>query len=326
MTPPYHLRPNKAIDRFLLVETLRKMFRICHEKEYTYYSFAGAFLEDSKLMQAYFPEMKLTSLEKEKKEWMRQEFHRFCSHIKLLNQPLEEFLVTFVPTGKQVFWLDYTDFKSVGLEQFGELLTKVSDLSVVRITVQCTIDHLKAKRRIATDEEWDSILEKEKKKFETEFENLCPSNIRPDVFEDDEKYRNMVQTMIQKESQKRLPAPGTRVFQIVQSSYYRDTVGMLSVTGVVVPQERKPEVLHQFSSLRLGNINWNPPKKISVPVLSVKERLQLQKHLPLVGEPTADFLNSFGYLIGEDASEHEEMMRMYADFYGYFPYFAKISV
>ena len=47
--PPYHLRPNKAIDRFLLVDLLRHV-PYEERKRYEYIGLGGPFLEDFKIM------------------------------------------------------------------------------------------------------------------------------------------------------------------------------------------------------------------------------------------------------------------------------------
>ncbi len=327
MTPPYHLRPNKAVDRLMLVEALKRVFTIKPAKEYTYYSLAGPFLEDSKLIHQFFPETKLVSLEEKPEEYKRQRFHRFCRHIKLLEVTLKDFLVTFESKGRQIFWIDYTGFKYENLAWFGELLTKVSDFSVVRITVQCNLEGLKNKPATYEEtKERDAVLAETKNRFENDFRGLISVPLDIDVFTDVEKYRRVVQDLIQVQSQNSLPAIGGRVFQVLNSSVYRDTTGMLSVTGIVIPTSERTLVAKQFKSWKFANLKWRAPIPISVPVLSVQERLSLQKHLPLRDKITQTYLKCLGYRIGDSASQHLKMMENYADFHAYYPFFARITV
>ena len=78
--PPYHLRVNKAIDRFLLVQIIDILKRYCEISDYTYYGFGGPFLEDCRLIHNRCPEIKIVSIEKNEHTFKRQEFHRFSKN------------------------------------------------------------------------------------------------------------------------------------------------------------------------------------------------------------------------------------------------------
>ncbi len=57
MTPPaYHLRTNKAIDRFTFIEAIRRMASPKELSECTYYGFGGPYLEDFRLLHESFPD------------------------------------------------------------------------------------------------------------------------------------------------------------------------------------------------------------------------------------------------------------------------------
>src|SRR5437016_2552014 len=101
--PPYHLRINKAVDRLLLVNVLRPLNP---DSEFTYYSLAGPFLEDLRVMDHYFPKMNLVSLELDPQTCKRQEFHRFTSRIQLKEITMGSFLSDeYEPGATDVFWL-----------------------------------------------------------------------------------------------------------------------------------------------------------------------------------------------------------------------------
>ena len=81
--PPYHLRVNKAIDRFLLIEILEILKVHCRISDYTYYGFGGPFLEDCRLIHSRCPEIKIVSIERDKDTFKRQKFHRFSKSVDL---------------------------------------------------------------------------------------------------------------------------------------------------------------------------------------------------------------------------------------------------
>ena len=61
--PPYHLRPNKAVDRLALVEAIKRLGRMGDLSEYTYYGLGGPYLEDFRLLYELCPEIKMVSIE-----------------------------------------------------------------------------------------------------------------------------------------------------------------------------------------------------------------------------------------------------------------------
>ena len=66
-------------------------------------------------------------------------------------------------------------------------------------------------------------------------------------------------------------------------------------------------------------------ESINVPILSIKERLHLEKYLP-TGDPTGCALSEIlGYRIDEE-EEHIEQLKQYEEFYQYYPYFARVSI
>lgn len=124
--PPYHLRVNKAVDRFLLVEILNILKKHCDISNYTYYGFGGPFLEDCRLINAHCPEIKIVSIEKNEQTFKRQQFHCFSKILDLQHDDFASFLANFSSTGGEIFWLDYTDLKFGHFDDFMSTLEKVS--------------------------------------------------------------------------------------------------------------------------------------------------------------------------------------------------------
>ena len=99
--PAYHLRTNKAVDRLLLVDVLRE---IGADRTFTYYSLAGPFLEDLRVMDHFFPDMRLVSFEQDTDTYLRQSFHQFNSRITLHHRALGDFLThNYEPGVQDVF-------------------------------------------------------------------------------------------------------------------------------------------------------------------------------------------------------------------------------
>ena len=95
--PPYHLKVNKAIDRFLLVEILNRLKGPCNNLSgYTYYGFGGPFLEDCRLIHDRCPEIKIVSIERDEDIFKRQKFHSFSANLDLIYKDFDSFYCRFL--------------------------------------------------------------------------------------------------------------------------------------------------------------------------------------------------------------------------------------
>lgn len=307
--PPYHLRVNKAIDRFLLMEILDILKRHCDISDYTYYGFGGPFLEDCKLIHNRFPEIKIVSIEKNEQTFKRQKFHRFSKNLELRQENFASFLANFSSNGGEIFWLDYTDLKLGHFDQFRSVLEKVSENSVVKITVRSE-PYTKGWENF--EREYDSILQPLEKEKKTDIERLLP-------------FTKLLQKMIQVVSQQALPASGESVFQLLDSSHYSDQTHMLSITGIVCNKSEVSKIRYWFKDWKFRNSDWADPRRIDVPTLSTKERLHLEKYLPTKKRTGRSLSRALGYRI-DDSAYNIDKLKQYEEFYQYYPYFARVSI
>jgi hypothetical protein len=95
--PPYHLRVNKAVDRFMLIEILDTLAReLGSLQDYKYYGLGGPFLEDFRLMSEHFTDLPLVSVESSEHTHRRQKFHRCAKNITLRKESVQSFLLSGV--------------------------------------------------------------------------------------------------------------------------------------------------------------------------------------------------------------------------------------
>ena len=219
--PPYHLRVNKAIDRFLLVQIIDILKGYCEISDYTYYGFGGPFLEDCKLIHNRCPEIKIVSIEKNEATFKRQEFHRFSKNLDLRQIDFASFLANFSSDGKEIFWLDYTNLSLGHFDEFMSILGKVSENSIVKITVQVKLPEPSSNGLSA----WENFLRK--------YEQVLPPSTRQTDIATRFRFVKLLQDMFQIASQQALPASGKSVFQLLDSAHYNDQTEMLSITGMV---------------------------------------------------------------------------------------------
>lgn len=309
--PPYHLRMNKAVDRFILIDILKNIGKIYDLSKYTYYGFGGPFLEDCKLINQYCPEINLVSIENNKQTLCRQKFHRFTRKLTLKQINCHDFIANFECTGNEIFWLDYTDLTFSRFNEFESLLLKSNIGTIVRITLRADVGS-------------SSPEEDVEAKFRKEFLELLPADFSTKSLRYGE-FHHTVQQMLQIASEKVFSIPSGPKFQILNSTYYNDGTKMISLTGIVCDNSDKLKISKQFSKWKFSNLNWRCPDRIDVPILSTKERLKLESKLPNKSKCIGKQLhNSLGYKISDSEKDTIHCLEQYADFCRFYPTFAKI--
>lgn len=324
--PPYHLRMNKAVDRFLLISLLRKLSKLSPlymSEKINYCSLAGPFLEDLRLMYEFFPEMELVSVETDGNTYQRQLFHRFTSRLTIHQMSLADYLSRVQPSGTEIFWLDYIDFNASCLNEFGQVLERVTEGSVVKITVPCDLKNTEFKDNSPNDE--DELTDKQKQfleRFRVEFPD---SSVDYTDFSHPNKYSELAQSIIKVQAKRSLSAvKGPLRFQLLSSSTYNDGTQMLSVAGVIVEKSKVDDIKTHFQNWPFNNLDWHSPKQIKVPTLSIKEKMKLEEHVPLADSTSLKLSDKLGYLIEDDPIDSEKSLRQYAEFSQYYPVFVKV--
>ena len=318
--PPYHLRPNKAADRFAFIEAITRLGRLADNglTQYTYFGFGGPYLEDFRLLYEYCAEIQMMSFEIDEEVYKRQKMHLPCRKLKLRFEDMSSFIKRYDPgESKSVFWLDYTKLRYEYFSEFVALLGTVSEYSMIKITLRAEPQQFWVFGRPPRPRK------REIQDFRERFEDVLP---HPDatpskVFE---TLACQVQEMVRMASEQAFPPSATNmVFVPVSSFCYSDSTGIFTLTGVVCDKANSKAVFDAFGDWEFANLTWNPPKLISVPVLSTQERLHLQRLLPTKKNVGKRLRTRLGYLIEENIEDTEDALEQYATFHRYSPYFIR---
>ena len=305
--PAYHLRPNKAVDRFVLLEVIRRLEQLEDLSHYTYYGLGGPYLEDFRVLYEMRDDIDMVSIESKERIYRRQQFHRPCSTLHLENVNLFQFIDQYDHDDvKSIFWLDYTNLKLANFEYFELLLKKVAERSIVKISL----------RAEATD--WRGLPEG----FVEEFRAIMPEpdDVPPLI---DSSYAKLLQDMLKIVAQRAFPGELPMMFQPITSFFYSDSTGMLTVTGVVCSRDDESIFRKAFEDWHFANCDWREPKVIDVPILSTKERLLLQEKLPCDGDAGETLFEALGYELEGGADGTMRQLEQYSQFHRYYPYFIR---
>ena len=318
-SPAYHLRPNKAADRFALLEAIRRLPMLGGGglENYTYFSLGGPYLEDFRLLYEFCPEMSMVSIENDREIYKRQQFNLPFRTLKLIEEDMSSYIRRYDPgDNKSVFWLDYTRLDYSCFQDFTALLETVASHSMIKVTL-----------RADPREYWilkpPRLKKKQAEQFKRKFELVMPdSSVNPP--RSPEKLAYLLQEMLQIASEQVFsPTASGRSFVPVSSFYYSDGAWMFTLTGIVCDNDGIRDVKRIFGNWEFANLEWDRPTRIAVPVLSTKERLHLQGFLPTKTNPGSRLHKQLGYLIEDDLDETKDALTQYAAFHRYSPYFMR---
>ena len=321
MSPPaYHLRPNKAADRFAFLEAINRLGRISNDglQEYTYHGLGGPYLEDFRLLYEFCPEIHMVSFEINEEIYNRQQFHRPSRKMKLENENITSYIDRYNPgASKSIFWLDYTDLKYEHFLDFIALLGTVNVLSMIKITL-----------RADPRDYWnlhDPLRPKQSKinDFQNQFGDILPlPDVTPPNMSGD--LAELLQQMVRMASEDAFPPSATNMLYLpVSSFYYSDGSNMFTITGIVCDEDNQNDINDAFADWEFSNLSWDLPRRIALPVLSTAERLYLQQFLPMKPSVGKRLRRKLGYLIEDSVEETDSALEQYAAFHRYSPYFIR---
>lgn len=353
--PPYHLRLNKAVDRFLLIDMLR-CFDNDELSKYRYVGLGGPFLEDFKLLDSFFPQLEKISFEYEEQTFLRQEFNKPTRLIRLKHGDMIEGIDSEIADNAPVVaWYDSTQATDEIFDNFVSLIDKVPNDSIVRVTMRvgrkgCNPNHklisalskaLRIKLNVLP------IAQQEKQVLMDDVDRIVKEKI--DAMTGHQGDLAAISRYLPGDYQRLLNEPNGmvcvlfkaihhavtetfpsgcgRMFRLLNASYYSDGTRMLSVTGAVIAESEEADFIRKFEGTAFAKAKWTEdPIQIDMPILTPKERLHLNKIVPVVKNPGRRLRKRLGFNIDPNEQTSENEMEMYNRFYRYYPMFAKVAL
>ncbi len=308
-TIPYHLRPNKTIEREIFLDLLGTLSPVFPLVDYQYVGFGGPFLEDFRLINKRVGLKSLSCIERDEDTHARQKFNCTSPNISFHLGKLEDVLpVLSLDQGPSIVWLDYSDSRNlVGkMQSFVDLLSRCTENSIIKLTLVADLP--------GRDDSVAGRLQRVKNKLgefwppETKARDLTQGGYG----------EVLLRALRLAFSLNRIP--GQLSFMGACSFVYSDQTPMLTVTGVLVSDGGEGHVLE---STKLGdwehfNNDWTKPAIIDVPVLSLLE----QKEVGLQGAGATKIMG-FDFPPGRFGGDSLKNYRRYARLY---PHFAKVEV
>ena len=325
----YHQRQYKNIDRLLLLEILNRINRYIKIFEYSYIGFGGSYLEDFKLIHMSLGLNKLISIEKNSNTYLRQKFNQPLECINCHKISSSDYIAEYNIKGNAIIWLDYVRPAELR-EQLGEIQTLIKKLipgDILKVTFNANPDSL---ARFTSDDEQrkaNATFEIRRKRFEVLKDRIGDylpyetSEIEmtlkdlPKVLL--ESFRNVIYEAMEGKM-------GEIFHPLTAFSYIDHTHQMLTITGILLEEEKIQKFNHdtQLEEWPLILKGWNQVKNITVPSLSVKEKIEIDRLLPSAN--AKELQEKLGFNLADTASQSKELLENYALLYRHYPNFHKV--
>lgn len=319
---PYQLRPNKFIDRQIFLEALTKVVPQKQHGRYVYISMGGKHLVDQEAVYRKIGIRNLYSFDGNADIVARQicnrpHFSSLCEelHSSALAGELDRILDHFAPAGHLIVWLDYTDAQRLAqLQEFCEVLKRCQPGDVVRITMNASDAKLNGDWQKAG---FAGPAQFRAQRLRDQLGDFFPVDVESIG---DNGVPAVLSEAVSIATAKAAEESKLRLAPILLTSY-ADGQRMFTATVLCVPQTGKlPDGLNGWEFLAKG---WKKVTEISVPDLSIREKVAIDKHLSK--GPTAIIKAVKFQPAGELDSAHRAL-RSYKLLHRFYPTFHAIGV
>ena len=288
---PYHLRPHKAVDRRLFVDLLGRYERWRSLRKAAYISMGAYPLEDHKLVHRILGLRNLVAFDYNAEIVRRQIFNRPIDTCNCVCHSSDELITNladvlakagFADATNLIVWLDYTAPAELGeqLREFVALLDKLAEGDVVRVTVNANASalfspkHEKGMPAMPAE----GVRKVRFARLSERIGDFLPSDVDADMMID--KCLPVVlarafgvAVLMAK------PVSGNMTFIPLSIIRYADGQQMLSLTGVVVQRNEEADIRAKLDldSWRFASTTWDDVHLLTVPDLTIRERLLLER-------------------------------------------------
>lgn len=322
---PYHLRPNKAIDRYAFLELLSKVDRYSSIDKYKYIGFGGHSLEDFKYIHSRFGICNMLSIEEDLQVYNRQKFNQPHNCIDCLQKSSSDFINEFQREEDTIIWLDYVRPSELRqqIEEFQSTISTLDALDIIKITVNAhPASYVPSQKDMKSSDLQDARINNLKEVLGSMF----PSADLTEKMMTEKGFPEALCLILKYAANLAMLGETDIYFQPITAFSYADGQQMLTVTGIILERTQTKDFFDktEIDKWKLSNIDWGKPRRINVPDLTIKERLSIDSYLPKYGAKAIQ--DELGFLFDSKESVSLEMLETYILFYRQSPYFSKILV
>jgi hypothetical protein len=323
---PYHLRPNKAVERLLFVDLLTQLDRaLSLEDHYHYFGFGGPQMEDFRVLHERFQKLRMYCIEEDEAVLARQKFNQPHTSITFLPCTSAKFLANYEPGRKRVIvWLDYAkaNKRVAQVAEFQELLRKAPPLSVIKLTLNANAESLGG----APDDE--NRRTKQRDKLVAQFNRFLAKDEPEEIVAQQNFPSTLVRILDEAAREALSKKPGLLLQPLASFTYSDSSHAMLTFVGLLGTKDDVDDVMEKsrLRSWYFSRFDWSGPRDINVPELTAKERIHINQMLPQCQDKTARIASKLKFPLDPDPDLAKRKLSQYVDFYRHYPHFGRVGV
>lgn len=322
--PFYHLRPNKSIDRSLFCQTLLGLSQKYPISKYTYTGFGSFLFDEFKLFHDELHISNMVSLEVDPLVYTRAEFNKPYNCIKVLNISSTDYIsdLEIEDDSHHIFWLDFVSPSDLGvqLSDYSTLISQLNPHDIVRITLNANPDSLG---------KYDNPSEIQQHRLKKLKERVPDNYLSYDLDPSAVTRANYPITLLRilraatLECLTDRPPYSPNFMLPLFSTVYADGQQMVTFTGIILDNhDEEEEIKSLLANYKHHSFLWDVPARIEIPLLSVREILEINKLLP--GEDAQQQLSEhFPFVFAQGDVNSAES---YISYYKYYPNYHQISL
>ncbi|HDS1037538.1 TPA: hypothetical protein QDZ42_000822 [Stenotrophomonas maltophilia] len=303
------------------MDLLARVGRFKNISDYRYIGFGGPFLEDFKAIHASLRLTKMMSIESDENVGRRQNFNKPLSCVEITQQTSAELVAEFDFYEDCIVWLDYTEPAKIG-EQLAELEALVAKLqsgSVFKITINAAAAALGG-----------SAPGEDLQKYRASRASKMLGDYGPAVISTEDVtskyYPNLLLKAIEAAAKRGMMGRKGYIVVPLTCFSYSDGQTMLAVTGMVLRKSDEPNFRRdtRLSHWEFTANEWSDLREISVPAMSIKERIFVESMLP--NSDSDEIEGAIGFHFSSSKAESSRLLANFAKYYRMYPWYSKVAV
>ena len=305
----YSLRPNKAVERKIVFVGLQRLSRVVDLANHKYLGLGSLWFIDYLMAHKLLGISSMTSIERDAIGFRRAEYNRPLGCIEVLKGESTLIIPTLaLEETPSLVWLDYdSSISGPTIDDIGLLIPKCAANSIVIVTINAKKTDLETKdengveidpatslRAIAGDHVPNPLPSK----------RLQPSH-----------YPKLLCEILSSQLQSKTVNSGrSETFIKLFDLAYADGTPMVTVGGILAAPDRVADIHNLVASASWEGIAADT---ISVPPLTAKEKMALDRMMPMSQAPTEKQVSKLGF------SLKAEQISVYHRYYQYYPVFGE---
>ncbi|MCE9506941.1 MAG: hypothetical protein K8R48_01305 [Alphaproteobacteria bacterium] len=325
---PYHLRPNKFIERELFCELLGKLSKWKKLDSYLYASLGGAFLADAKLVNVRLGIKKLLSVESMPYIHTRQLFNMPVKGIRCEQMDSSRFVTNFdswisdFKCTNAIVWLDFAKAspRQHQIREFGQLLRAMNTGDVAKITLNTSINTV-----------YQRLKDQDTPAYQTQTFNKLKDDLG-DLFIEGELDSSQMNNdglakalllALEKVASDATNGDYRKKYMPLSVLRYSDGFHEMMTVTVVALNEKDMAGFFKKSKVKkwpFFSETWMKWHEIAVPELSIKERQRIDKLIKKHKSDALQVHTALGFKLASNDDESLGSLSSYIKHRAYSPY------